>query len=340
MSCAAVKSKWLGVTFYFMRIPRLHSLFFFLAVFSALPAFAAKSTASLARNPYLSAIVLDANSGKVLFEDNADAMAYPASTTKLMTFLVVSEKIDFGNLTLQTPVTVDAETSHIGGTRVWLKEKEVFPVDDLLYAMMIQSANDAAYALAKQVAGSREAFVALMNEEAKKLGMMHTTFQSPHGLPPSAGQEHDVTTARDMALLGRELVRRETVLRYTSVKHRVFRPDSAAAIDMYNHDHLLNTLPGCDGLKTGYFHEAGFSIVVSVQRGGNRVIAVVMGSPDAKTRDKKARELVEQAFAKLPPVPAPPAAAKPASTDPKADAAPKPTPENPPTVKFKVPGKA
>jgi D-alanyl-D-alanine carboxypeptidase len=144
--------------------------------------------------------------------------------TKLMTFLVIHDKIQSGALTLQTPVTVNAADSKIGGTQVWLKEKEVFPVEELLYAMMIQSANDAAHALARTAAGSTDAFVELMNAKARELGMTHTTFRTPHGLPPANRHlaEGDLTTPLDFALLCRHLVLKTDVLKYTSIKSRKF----------------------------------------------------------------------------------------------------------------------
>ena len=134
---------------------------------------------------YKGAIIIDAASGQVIFEDNADIVSPPASITKLMTFLVVQDRIDSGAITLETQVPVSAASSKIGGTQVWLKQGESFTVEEMLYALMIQSANDCAHALAVAIAGSPDAFVELMNAKAKELGMTHTTFRSPHGLPPS-----------------------------------------------------------------------------------------------------------------------------------------------------------
>jgi len=211
----------------------------------------------IAENPCLGAIVVDNATGKALFEDRADANGYPASMLKLMDLLIILEKIEQKQLTLQDPVIVSAKASHIGGSRVWLAEKETFTIDDMLYALMIQSANDVAVALAEKVAGSTEAFVELMNKRAQELGMTHTVFHSVHGLPPGAGQEHDITTARDFALLSRELLKHKDALRYTSTVERPFRPDDKKhMVMMRNHDHLLGQVEGVDGLKTGYFTEA------------------------------------------------------------------------------------
>lgn len=255
----------------------------------------------IAQNPYLGAIVVDNATGKVLFEDKADAEGYPASVLKLMDLLIVLEKIEQKQLTLQDPVIVSAKASHIGGSRVWLAEKETFPVDDMLYALMVQSANDVAVALAEKLAGSTDAFVELMNKRAQELGMTRTVFHSVHGLPPGAGQEHDVTTARDFALLSRELLKHKDTLRYTSTRERPFRPDDKKhLVMMRNHDHLLGQVEGVDGLKTGYFTEAGYSIALTAERKGQRVIVIVLGSVDRKVRDAKAAELLAKGFLALP----------------------------------------
>jgi len=255
----------------------------------------------ISENPYLGAIVVDNATGKVLFEDKADAEGYPASVLKLMDLLIVMEKIEQKQLTLQDPVIVSAKASHIGGSRVWLAEKETFTVDDMLYALMVQSANDVAVALAEKLAGSTDAFVELMNKRAQELGMTHTVFHSVHGLPPGAGQEHDVTTPRDFALLSRELLKHKDTLRYTSTRERPFRPgDKKHMVVMRNHDHLLGTVEGVDGLKTGYFAEAGYSIALTAERKGQRVIVIVLGSVDRKVRDAKAAELLAKGFLALP----------------------------------------
>jgi serine-type D-Ala-D-Ala carboxypeptidase (penicillin-binding protein 5/6) len=255
----------------------------------------------IATNPYLGAIVVEAATGKVLFEDKADAKGYPASMLKLMDLLIILEKTEQKKISFQDPVTVSAKASHIGGSRVWLAEKETFTVDEMLYALIVQSANDVAVALAEKLAGSTDAFVELMNKRAQELGMTNTVFHSVHGLPPGPGQEHDVTTARDFVLLCRELLKHKDTLRYTSTREHAFRPnDPKHMVMMRTHDHLLGQVEGVDGLKTGYFTEAGYSIAITAERKGQRVIAVVLGSADRKVRDAKAAELVAKGFLALP----------------------------------------
>ena len=252
----------------------------------------ASSGAPISRDPYLGAIVLDANTGAVLFEDAADRPGYPASMLKLMDLFVILDQVKQGRVRLEDPVQITKEVAAIGGSQVYLDPRESFTVEELVYALMIQSANDAAMALAIHVAGTREGFVGMMNDKAKELGLSPVTrFQSPHGLPPGKDQRPDITTPRDFATLCRALLQAHPeTLKYTSETFRVFR--QKPLFEMRTHNRLLGSVPGCDGLKTGYFTDAGFSIAATAQRDGARVIAVVMGSLDRKVRDAKATELL------------------------------------------------
>jgi len=292
---------------------------------TAVAATAKKRSADASSGSYHGYIVMDAATGKVLLEDNADAVSPPASMVKLMTFAVLQDKIRSGALSLTTPITVTADDSHIGGTQVWLAEKEVFPVEELFYAMMIISANDAAYALGRTAAGSADAFVELMNAKARTLGMTHTTFRTPHGLPPSDREltESDLSSPRDYAILCRYLLQNTDILKYTSVKNRNFGEGKripSKVIAMRNHNNLLGKVAGVDGLKTGYTKGAGYCLAATAQRNGRRVIVIVMGAFGPKgheidighSRDIKTIELLEKGFAALPP--GGPAFAGPAST--------------------------
>ena len=223
-----------------------------------------------------------------------------------MNLLVILERIDQGTLKLEEIVKVTNEAAKTGGSQVYLDPKEQFSVEDLLYALAVQSANDAAVALATHIAGSKEGFVALMNQKAAELGMKNTRIYSVHGLPPSEGQKPDETTAGDLALLCRALASRPDAMKYTGTKERGFRENKFI---MRNHNHLLGQVDGCDGFKTGYYEAAGFSIAATAKRGGVRVIAIVMGSKDRKVRDAKATELLAKGFALLPPKPEPAAVA-------------------------------
>ena len=264
------------------------------------------------RTPYMGMVAIDGATGKALCEENADVTVYPASVIKLMNLFVVMDRLQQGTIHLTDNVEVNAEVSHMGGSRVYLKEHEVFTVEDLIYALMVQSANDCALALAIHVAGSQQAFVELMNQKAQAIGMTHTHFYSCHGLPPTPPRkpgEVDISTPRDLAILGRALVASHPeVLQYTSTMKRTFRP-GPHEIDMVNHNHrLMSSCPGVDGLKTGFFDAAGYSTVVTAKRNDRRIVVVVAGSEGVfgKVRDKAAAEIVNRAFAALPPLPPPP----------------------------------
>lgn len=259
---------------------------------------------AIATDPYASALLLNADTGETLFADNADALVYPASALKLMTLLIILERIEQGTMQLDDTVQVTVEAYKMGGSQVYLDPKEQFPVEELLYALIVQSANDAAVALATHAAGSKESFVALMNQKAKELGMKNTHFYSVHGLPPSDGQKVDVTTAHDFGILCRVLSKRPDVFKYTGTKVRDFREGESTFI-MRTHNHLLGKVDGCDGFKTGYFKKAGFSIAATAQKNGVRIIAIVMGSKDRKVRDAKATELLAKGFAMVPSKPEP-----------------------------------
>jgi D-alanyl-D-alanine carboxypeptidase len=282
-----------------MSLKRLFPAFLIAAL---LPAAASARTAA-----YKGAIATDAATGAVLFEDNADAISPPASMTKLMTYAVLDDMLKAGSITLGTGVTVTQEDAKVAAlrdsTEVWLKRGETFPVEELIYAMMIQSANDAAYALAHKAGGTVPAFVALMNEKARSLGMTRSTFRSPHGFPPPSRKiaEGDLTTPRDYALLCRYLLLHTDILKYTSVRSRPFGAGfRAEPVLMTNHNHLLGKIEGVDGLKTGFTSGAGFCLSATAQRAGHRIIVVMMDSPDSKTRDLNVKELIDQAFIKLP----------------------------------------
>jgi len=307
---------------------------------------------------YKGAIVIDAATGKTLFENNPDVVTPPASMTKLMTFAVLFDKLTDKTITLSTAVTADAADAKMGGTQVFLKEKEVFSVEELLYAMMIQSANDAAHALARASAGSVGGFVELMNAKARALGMNHTTFRSPHGLPPTSRRiaDGDLTTPRDFALLCSYLLQKTDVLTYTSVRKRDFgssRPGGPQ--HMENHNKLLGKVNGVDGLKTGYTVGAGYCLSATALRNGKRVIVVIMGSfgkngeiDKGHSRDLKTADLIEKGFAAIPadsaPFVATPSAGTAASTgDSNLSAAPLSTAEkksaapNEAVIKFSLP---
>lgn len=242
-------------------------------------------------------LLLDATTGDVLFENNSHQSLPPASMTKLMSSYVILKKIKEGSLGLADLVTISGHCSKIGGSQVYLKEKEQFSVGQLLEALLIQSANDAAVALAEHVGGSVEGFVEMMNEEAKTLGMKESEFHSPHGLPPALDQKPDLVSANDFGILSRALIHDyPEIIQYTGKAEADFRN---AEFKMNNHNKLLNTFPGCDGLKTGYYGEAGFSVTATAVRNGARIISVAMGCNNRKFRDAEAARLLSQGFSQF-----------------------------------------
>jgi D-alanyl-D-alanine carboxypeptidase (penicillin-binding protein 5/6) len=253
---------------------------------------------------YDGTICVDAATGEVLSQDRPDAAGHPASVTKLMTMLLVLEDVQAGRTTLASRVQVTKAAAGVGGSQVWLAPGESFPVSELLYALMLQSANDAAVALAIDREGAVPAFVARMNRRAAELGMTRTRFVTPNGLTTGAGP-HDTTTARDLAKLCVELCRRPEALRFTSTRSHSFarflRP-----VEMVNHNKLLPVFPGCDGLKTGWTVAAKASMATTAADGPRRVIAVVLGcdSPAGakaaqRARDQLAADLMQEGLAKL-----------------------------------------
>lgn len=257
--------------------------------------FCAEALESRSHDPYYSAVVMEAGSGRVLWEDHAGAEAYPASMTKLMNAFVVFDDVAAGKLRLDQPVQIDRATEQIGGRQVWLREGEVFPLSELLYATLIHSANDAATAIAICASGSKEAHATRMDVKAKALGLTSTVFHNVHGLPPGPGQLPDVSSALDMAKLADALLKAHPeILTYTSVSFRDFREGTPVKLTSSNK--LLGQVTGCDGLKTGYFRAGGFSITATAERNGVRIIAVVMGCTSSNVRNQWAERLLERGF--------------------------------------------
>jgi len=262
----------------------------------------AKNLSKRTRSPYVGAIVVDAATARILFEDHPTDFAYPASVTKLMTFHLVLQAVETGRIRLSDKVRVTPEVAKIGGSQIYLDPHETnFTVEDLLYAVMVHSANDAARALALHLAGSEKAFVAMMNAEAQRLGMHSTRYQSDCGLPPSGNALPDVSTPYDVALLALAVLRHPTATKYAGTELRWLNRTygKQKRIMLSNRNALVKHAggyPGCDGLKTGYHARGGWSIVATARRGDRRVVAVVLGSPDKKSRYAAARKLLDKGF--------------------------------------------
>ena len=239
-----------------------------------------------------SVILMEASTGKVLYEYQADEQLPPASVTKIMTILLVMEEIDRGTLKLTDEIQVSDNASQMGGSQVFLKAGEVMTVEDLLKSVIVASANDASTALAEHIAGSVESFVQRMNERAKELGMENTNFENPTGLDDSTVDHR--TSARDIALMSRELLRHEQVLNYTTIWMDSIRD---GAFGLTNTNRLIRFYKGANGLKTGSTSRAGFCISATAKRDGMQLIAVVMGSPTRDSRNETAKKLLDYGFA-------------------------------------------
>ena len=240
-----------------------------------------------------SAVLMDAETGTVLYNKNGDEALPPASVTKVMTLLLIMEAVDGGVFSLNDSVTVSDYAASMGGSQVYLEPGEQMSVEEMLKCVIIASANDAAVALAEKVSGSVEAFVQRMNERASELGMQNTHFENPTGL------DDDVTnhtiSAKDIAIMSRELLKHETILQYSGIWMDSIRD---GAFGLTNTNRLIRFYNGATGLKTGSTSKAGFCISATAKRDGMHLIAVIMGSPTRDERNNAAKTLLDWGFAK------------------------------------------
>jgi serine-type D-Ala-D-Ala carboxypeptidase (penicillin-binding protein 5/6) len=246
-----------------------------------------------------SAILMDADSGTVVFEKNIHDALPPASITKIMTMLLVMEAVDQGRLKLTDSVQTSEYAASMGGSQIFLEVGEQMSVDDMLKGVALASGNDASVALAEKLAGSEEEFVRMMNDRAKQLGMTDTKFVNCNGLP-AAGH---VSSAHDIAVMSRELLKYEQITKYTGLYQDYLRKDSEKPFWLVNTNKLVRFYNGADGLKTGFTSEAKFCLSATARRNNLRLIAVVMGEPNTKTRNAEVSHLFDYAFAQYTNVP-------------------------------------
>ncbi len=237
-----------------------------------------------------SACLMEASTGKILYEKNADEKLEPASVTKIMSLILVFEAIDDGMLTMETPVTASAHAASMGGSQIWLEEGESMTVHEMLKAVCVASANDCTVALAEAVAGSEENFVSKMNEKASELGMTNTHFSNCTGLPV----ENHYTTARDIALMTRELHKHKDVYNYTKIWMDTLR---GGEFGITNTNKLVRFYNGATGMKTGYTSSALYCMSATAERNGMNLIAAVMKSGSSDKRFNDAKKLLEHGFA-------------------------------------------
>ena len=242
---------------------------------------------------YKGALLEDADSGRVLMAYNADMEWPPASMAKMMLLLVAQEQINSGRFSGNDPVRISERSAHTGGSRVGLKEGDVYPLRELMKAALVKSANDAAVAVAEKIGGSVEAMVRMMNQRAQELGMAHTEYQTVDGLPPRPTHDADRTTAYDLATVGRAIIRETNLLMWSGQEHMDF--DNGVSI-LNNTNHLIGHFEGCDGLKTGFTYQAGFNVTATAKRGDMRLIAVILGAPSNPQRFAQAAKVLEWGF--------------------------------------------
>ena len=239
-----------------------------------------------------SVILMEATTGTVLYEMNADTALPPASVTKIMTILLVMEAIDSGKIKLTDMVSISEHAAQMGGSQVYLEPGEQMSVDELLKCVVVASANDAAAALAEYCAGSEDNFVAQMNRRAKELGMVNTHFENTNGLDDTTASH--LTSARDIAIMSRELLKHEKIFNYTNIWMDTIRNGT---FGLTNTNRLIRFYKGANGLKTGSTSKAGFCISATAKRDEMQLIAVVMASPTRDDRNSTAAKLLDFGFA-------------------------------------------
>ena len=240
-----------------------------------------------------SAMLVEAQTGTVIFEKGADERRQVASVTKLMTLLICLEKLEAGEISLEDPVTVSPTAAGQIGSQALLDANATYTLEQLLHATIIASANDAACALAEYMAGTEAAFAELMNQRAQELGMNDTYYVNSTGLPDSA----QYTTARDVAVLACEICRHELYFEHASVWMDTLTHPSGRTTDLTNTNRLVRFYDGCDGLKTGSADVSKYCLVATAQKNGLRLIAIVLGTPVSQTRFDEARAMMDYGFA-------------------------------------------
>ena len=240
-----------------------------------------------------SAIMIEATTGDIIFEKNADEKLPPASMTKIMSMLLIIESIEKGVIAWDEMVTVSENASGMGGSQILLETGEEMSVEDLFKGIAIASGNDAVVALAEKIAGTEEMFVDMMNEKAKDLGLTNTNFKNPHGLD----EVNHYSTARDMSIMARELVKHKKVLEYTSIYETYLRENLDTKVWLVNTNKLVRFYDGIDGLKTGYTKGAGYCLTATANKNNMRLIAVVMGEETSQLRNSEVTSMMDYGYA-------------------------------------------
>ena len=243
--------------------------------------------------PFKAALVEDADTGQVLYAYNADMPWPPASMAKMMMLLVAEQQLQAGRVSLNDPVVISPLAASTGGTGIALRAGQVYPLGELMKAALIRSANNAAVAVGEKIGGSVPGCVRLMNQEARRLGLTATHYNTVNGLPPTPGHDVDVTDARDLAIVARALIHNTDLLRWSSLESCPF---DHGEVMLHNTNHLIGHFEGCDGLKTGFTFHAGFGLTATAKRGNLRLLSVVLGAPSNPERFRQSARLLEWGF--------------------------------------------
>lgn len=239
-----------------------------------------------------SGIIIEADTGKVLFEKDADTKRSPASMTKIMTMLLIVEELEKGNILLKDEVTISERAASMGGSQIYLEKGSTATVEELLTTIAVGSANDSAVAMAEKIGGTVENFVVLMNKRAKQLGANNTTFKNPHGLD----EEGHETTARDMALIAKEVVKHDNIIKLSSTYETTIRHKNGKSLWLVNTNSLIKFYSGLDGLKTGFTDKAGYCLTGTMKRNDMRLITVVMHAETKEDRNTDTINMMEYAY--------------------------------------------
>ena len=239
-----------------------------------------------------SSILMEVSTKTILFEKNKDSQVAVASLTKMMAQILILEAIESGNLTWDEQVKASSNAAGYGGTQIYLQPGEMMSVRDLMKGITMASANDATVVLAERIAGSEEAFVKMMNEKAKELGLKNTNFVNPTGLD----EDNHYSSAYDMALIAIELLKHDEILEFSSVYEDYLRTDTPNKFWLVNTNKLVRFYDGADGLKTGFTDNAGYTMAVTAKRNDMRLIAIVLGEAVSKVRNQETTELLDYGF--------------------------------------------
>jgi D-alanyl-D-alanine carboxypeptidase (penicillin-binding protein 5/6) len=253
--------------------------------------FAEEKAAELTEN-VRSAVLIERDTGKVLYEKNSDEPLPPASMTKVMTMLLIMEALDEGKISLDEKVRASEYAASMGGSQIFLEPGEEMTVDEMLKGIAIGSGNDASVAMGERIAGSEEAFVEMMNQKAKELGLKNTVFKNTTGLPV----EDHYSSAYDMAIMAKELLKYEDITKYTGTYEAYLRENTDKKFWLVNTNKLVRFYKGVDGLKTGFTREAMYCLTATAEKDGMRVIAVVFGAPTPKERNAQVTKMLDYAF--------------------------------------------